>query len=232
MVPDLLNYNSIIFVSGGERLEEINRIFDKCHLRLPIPFIKEKNWYDTLSKVYVNALENGLEFVTCFSMNAYPRLDIIEKFNNEFKDFDDEWGIISWSRTGDISGWYPGDIKNFNNERRKVDVSKNIITRVKPYNNNLIIIPHFSFGFDAFSIQTDSFPLFLDRINSFQHNPDLALANDDYQGFVKTYHTKDLYFCHYDFRSKKWQYPLTYNENRLGFCGNSTTTPPEGFSIL
>ena len=230
MLPDLLNKNTFIFVDTDENIDDINLLYEKVGLSLPVPFIKEKQWYDTLCKIYMHAIENGLEHVTCFTKNAYPRPDVIEKFNNEFKDFNDDWGIISWSRIGDISGWYPGNIKIFLNERKCVDISKNIVSTTKKYNEYLNIIPHYSLGFDAFSINTESFPLFLDRLNYFNDYPACALANDDYQGYIKTYHTKDLYFCNRT--DGKWIYPLTYNENRSGFTGNPRNNPPEGFSIL
>lgn len=230
-IPDLLNTNTLILVEETESLDEINNIYEKVGLALPTPFLLEKNWYDTFAKVYIHVLENNLEYVTCFTTFAYPRKDIIEKFNNEFKDFDMEWGIISWSRTGEISGWHPGEIKTFINEKNCAQIAKNIISKSTKVNDYLINIPYYSFGIDAFSITTESFPLFLDRVNFYKDYPSCALADADYNEYVKSYHTKDLYFANYNRLNRNWEYPSNYNLDRSGYM-MKTKVAPEGFSII
>lgn len=231
MEEDLLNTNSIVFVKDDELLEEFNRRFDEVGLKRAVPLLVESKWYDTISKLYIYCLENNFDYVTCYSRFAYPRKNIIDKYNKEFRTFEDEdWGIISYSRTGDISGWYPGNAWDFIKQKGAREISHNIKSINSEYNEYFTIIEANSFGFDAFTVKLDAFPLFLNQISFNQNSPGCALANKQYDGFIKTYHTKDLYFCHYE--NNKWTYPEYYNRDRTGYIGDPTTNPPEGFEYL
>lgn len=225
-----LNTNSIVIVRKGEDPKRVFQWFEEVGLTKPVMFeFKENSTYDNLSALYEYCLTEEMSYVTVYNVNARPRFDVVEKYES-LTDMPTDWDIISWSRRGDLSGWYPGDLGTMWNQRSHDQICQRIQTMDRDYKDNFIIIPAYSFGDNAFTIKTDAFPLFLDMVAVYHNNIDIALANDIYDGFLNTYHTKDLLFC--EFRTdEKWYYPLKYNEGyRYGFLNNSgTTEPPQGF---
>ena len=181
----------------------------------------------------------NLPYLVVYEDDAYPRLDVIEKFNSiisELNSIDPNWGMLATGRSGETSCW------NNNPElfwvTYKTDKERNSLkSNTIQIGKNFLSIPRNSNGSHAYIVRNWCYN---EWMYSLLHNKysDIAMAQCN---FIKNkvYWTKELLFTTKQIDSKcmtnlkgmnksAFIYPYNYNKDFSGVA-HITYTPPVGF---
>lgn len=184
-----------------------------------------------------------LPYTVVFEDDAYPRKDVIDKFNvllKELDSIDPNWGMMNLGRSGEISFW-DKDTELFWAFNRTDSVRNSYKSRVKLVGNGFISIPKNSNGSHAYVIKKECYNEWLHSLALNKYS-DIAMGQKNFTKH-KVYWTKEMLFTTKQIdnncmtslgssapnkRMNLFIYPYNYNKNYMGVA-SIFKEPPKGF---
>lgn len=181
-----------------------------------------------------------LPYVIVFEDDAYPRQDVIEKFNEVIRildDYDPDWGMLSLGRNGELSFWDKPPELFWTLSKRNFELRSK--SKVKIINNYLINIPKNPNGSHAYVIKKNCYNEWLHSLclNKFA---DIAMGSCNFHN-NRIYWTKELLFVQKQIDKNcmtqlgkinkdthLFIYPDNYNKDYTGIA-EIFNEPPNGF---
>ncbi len=181
----------------------------------------------------------NLPYIVVYEDDAYPRRDVIEKFNDILNDLNDHhisWNMLSLGRNGEVSG-YSQPIETFWSKYKTNKERNNLPSNVRYVTDKIIDIPRNPNGSHAYIVKKECFNEWL-YILTYGKFADICMGS---LNFTKNriLWTKELLFCQKqidnncmtnisNFQNHKFIYPYNYNKDFSGVC-NVFDDPPNGF---
>jgi hypothetical protein len=179
----------------------------------------------------------NLPYIVVYEDDAYPRKDVIHKFNllvNELDSIDPNWGMLSIGRSGEISGW-DGNTQDFW-IKYKTDEDRNCLKSKVVDMGNFLSIPKNSNGSHSYIVRNWCYNEWLYSLTRNRYS-DIAMAQCNFTK-NKVYWTKELLFTTKQIDNKcmtnlfvdevSFIYPYNYNKDYSG-AAHISTEPPKGF---
>lgn len=182
----------------------------------------------------------NLPYYIVYEDDAYPRPDVIDKFNialQELNETDPNWGMFIIGRSGETSCW-DSNIDAFWS-LYKTDKERNSLpSKAKFIGNHLLSIPKNSNGSHSYIVRNWCYNEWLRSLINNNYS-DIAMGQTNFK-INRVYWTKELLFCQKQIDNKcmtnlgnyqgdsLYIYPYNYNVNYMGVA-TITKIPPNGF---
>jgi len=184
----------------------------------------------------------NLPYLVVYEDDAYPRPDVIDKFEiivNELDSIDPKWGMLALGRSGETSCW-DRRIEDFWNVYRTDKQRNSLPSKVTFIGKNLISIPKNSNGSHAYIVKNWCYNEWLNSLAQNTYS-DIAMAQCNFYK-NKVYWCKELLFATKQIDNKcmtnlngntnrnLFIYPYNYNKNFMGVA-HISEIPPVGFVL-
>ena len=179
----------------------------------------------------------NLKYIVIYEDDAYPRPDVIKKFNEIMDELETiNWQILVLGRNGEFSG-FDGKSEDFW-RFYKTDIERNSLKSIaKDVTIRTIDIPRNPNGSHAYIIKREAYNEWLKILTTHQF-VDISLGSQNWSK-NRILWTKELLFVQKQIDKKcmtkfhpsmgiSYIYPYTYNNNYCG-CTSIFSEPPKGF---
>lgn len=179
----------------------------------------------------------NLPYITVYEDDAYPRPDVINKFNSIIHELDGnvEWDILSLGRNGEFSG-YTGDPEKFWILYKTDSARNSLKSKVSEVTISTIDIPQNPNGSHAYVIKKSAYTEWIKILLKYPF-VDIAMGSNHWEKH-RILWTRELLFVQKQIDKKcmtylgnndtAYLYPYNYNKNCSGCCC-IFKNPPIGF---
>lgn len=166
-------------------------------------------------KILNIAIEKNLPYVVVFEDDAYPCINVNEKFNSYLKEIEQyniDWGCLAIGRAGDTSGWKTSMRELYANESeeaKKFNTFEGYKSEAKFLSPNVFTLNDGFHGSHAYIVKNGYYQHAIERFN-YGHAADATMT----YGPLKMVCTKECLFL----QKNAYRYvgPKYYNENYTG----------------
>lgn len=179
-------------------------------------------------------------YIVIYEDDAYPRKNVIEKFNDILNDLNNHhisWNMLSLGRNGEFSG-HIGDPELFWVKYKTTKKRNSLHSNAKNVTDKIIDIPRNPNGSHAYIVKRECFNEWL-YILTYGKFVDICMGSSNFTK-NRILWTKELLFCqkqidnnsmtvtNSNLQNPKFIYPYNYNRDFSGVC-NIFNDPPIGF---